>query len=126
MSSTTAYVDVADLLRHGARTGIQRVVSQVVPRLVAAADDELQLRMVRFDPVEHDYQELDTDSMLEVLAGTTESPAFGTPRCRRLRTVGRLPRPRLGLELPAEAVGAVPDPEGRRGDDRQLSLRPGP
>ena len=38
-------------------------------RLAAAADDELELRMLRFDRVEHHYLELDTTSMLAVLAG---------------------------------------------------------
>ena len=74
MSRTTVFVDVSDLLRHGARTGIQRVVGQVLPRLAAAADDELELRMLRFDPVEHHYLELDTTSMLAVLAGATDEP----------------------------------------------------
>ncbi|WP_027860480.1 glycosyltransferase family 1 protein [Marmoricola sp. URHB0036] len=87
MSRTTVFVDVSDLLRHGARTGIQRVVGQVLPRLAAAADDELELLMLRFDPIEHLYLELDTTSMLAVLAGATDEPevvgrrdigAFGT------------------------------------------------
>jgi len=49
VSRTTVFVDVSDLLRHGARTGIQRVVGQVLPRLATAADDELALLMLRFD-----------------------------------------------------------------------------
>ena len=74
MSRTTVFVDVSDLLRHGARTGIQRVVGQVLPRLAAAGDDDLELRMLRFDPVEHHYLELDTTSMLAVLADATDEP----------------------------------------------------
>ena len=74
MSSTTVYVDVSDLLRHGLTSGIQRVVRQVVPRIVAGADDELALRMLRFDAIEHVYLELDTDSMLDVLANREPSP----------------------------------------------------
>ena len=76
MSATTTYIDVSDLLRYGGRTGIARVVSQVVPRLVVGADDGV--RMLRFDPIEHRFEELETTSMLEVLAGAGEAAAVVT------------------------------------------------
>ena len=73
-SATTVYVDLSDLLRLGVTTGIQRVVRQVLPRLAAGCDDDLELRMLRFDAVEHHYDELDSVSMLDVLAGVEEAP----------------------------------------------------
>ena len=74
MSPTTVYVDVSDLFRHGITSGIQRVVRQVVPRIVAGADDELELRMLRFDPAEHRYDDLGTESMVDVLANRAQAP----------------------------------------------------
>ncbi len=73
-TSTTVYVDLSDMFRHGVRTGIQRVVSQVLPRLAAGADDEFQVRMLRFDPVEHHYDEFDTASALASLVDGTSDP----------------------------------------------------
>jgi glycosyltransferase involved in cell wall biosynthesis/tRNA A-37 threonylcarbamoyl transferase component Bud32 len=74
VSTTTVYLDVSDLLRHGLTSGIQRVVRQVVPRIVRGADDDLELRMLRFDQAGHTYEELDTASMLEVLANRADAP----------------------------------------------------
>lgn len=74
MSTTTVYIDVTNVLRSGMTTGIQRVVRQVVPRLVARADEELQIRMLRFDSTSHRYEELVTPSALVSLADS-EQPA---------------------------------------------------
>jgi glycosyltransferase involved in cell wall biosynthesis len=62
----TINIEVSDMLRTRLFTGIQRVMREVVPRLISASDDgEFRVRFLRFDPTNHSLDVLTEASMTE-------------------------------------------------------------
>lgn len=116
------YVDVTETLRSGWRAGIQRVVAELVVRLLAA-DDDLDLVPIVWDPVATAYRRLDAAETASLLAPPpmrNHPPAPPRPNALR-RLVGPLTRV-PPVSTAKSAIRARRAQRRRSPEHRQLTL----